>query len=97
MQIRLIKIDEDNEKNNKVVSIYELKENDKLNEIFKTLCTIKEFTDKDVFNDIGIELNTEDMVDKDGDWYEIKYISFVIPKMGGQTLPYIAVYIDDYY
>ena len=96
MQIRFIKIDEDNEENNKVISIYEPEENDKLNEIFQTLCTIKELTNKDVFNDVGIELNTKDIVDKDGDWYEIKYISFVIPKIGGQILPYIAVYINDY-
>lgn len=46
-------------------------------------------------NDIPITINTEDVVDTDGEEYYIDSFTMVLPKCGGATLPYIAVFVQE--
>ena len=97
MQVRIIKINTDNEKENrKLISYFEIDEKTRMNEFIKSLCEIKKIQEKNP-DLIGLELNTEDIVDTFGEWYDIDSITLNIPKPFGEILPYIAVYVTSSY
>ena len=45
-------------------------------------------------NEWDIGINTEDIVDTDTDIYTVHSFEFVVPKVGGELLPHIAVYLE---
>ena len=97
MQVRIIKINRDNKKENrKLISYFEIDEKTRMNEFIKSLCEIKKIQEKNP-DLIGLELNTEDVVDTFGEWYDIDSITLNIPKPFGEILPYIAVYVTPSY
>ena len=53
---------------------------DNISELIKTLNYMKE-------NDIPITINTEDIVDTEGEDYYINSFSVVFPKVGGEIIP----------
>ena len=59
-----------------------------ISELIKTLNYMKE-------NDIPITINTEDIVDTDGEDYYIKNFSVVFPKVGGEIIPHILIYVEE--
>lgn len=61
---------------------------DNISELIKTLNYMKE-------NDIPITINTEDIVDTDGEDYYIKSFSVVFPKVGGEIIPHIVIYVEE--
>lgn len=61
---------------------------DNMSETLKSLKFCKD-------NQMSIELNVLDIADTyKNEEYEILDITIVAPKVGGETLPYIAVYVD---
>lgn len=65
---------------------------DDYNEMFQMLTFMKEHE-----CEYAIEQLINDMVDTGGTLYEVEGISFVIPKIGGNTLPHIAVDVVEVY
>lgn len=59
-----------------------------ISELIKTLDYMKE-------NDIPITINTEDIVDTDGEDYCITSFSIVFPKVGGEIIPHIVIYVEE--
>lgn len=59
-----------------------------ISELIKTLDYMKE-------NDIPITINTEDIVDTDGEDYCITSFSVVFPKVGGEIIPHIVIYVEE--
>ena len=59
-----------------------------ISELIKTLDYMKE-------NDIPITINTEDIVDTDGEDYCITSFSVVFPKVGGEIVPHIVIYVEE--
>lgn len=59
-----------------------------VSELIKTLNYMKE-------NDIPITINTEDIVDTDGEDYYINSFSVVFPKVGGEIIPHIVIYVEE--
>lgn len=59
-----------------------------ISELIKTLDYMKE-------NDIPITINTEDIVDTDGEDYYIRSIGVVFPKSGGEIVPHIVIYVEE--
>lgn len=45
-------------------------------------------------NEWDIGINTEGIVDTDTDIYTVHSFEFVVPKVGGELLPHIAVYLE---
>lgn len=71
---------------------YKLKgydEIDDLCELVKTLCYMKE-------NEIPIIINTEDLVDTDGEEYYIQDINVVFPRTGGELESYVSVFVEEF-
>jgi len=95
MQVRIIKINEENEEKNKLLSYFEIDEKTKIDELIKSFYAIKKIQSES--DDFGIELNIKDIADYMGDWYNIVYVSINVPKINGQIQPYIAVYVDEMY
>ena len=84
MQIRIISFSDSYEG-------YKLKgyaDIDNISELIKTLNYMKE-------NDIPITINTEDIVDTDGEDYYINGFSVVFPKVGGEIIPHIVIYVEE--
>lgn len=46
-------------------------------------------------NDIPITINTEDIVDTDGEDYYINSFNVVFPKVGGEIIPHIVIYVEE--
>lgn len=46
-------------------------------------------------NEIPITINTEDIVDTDGEDYHIRSFSVVFPKVGGEIIPHIVIYVEE--
>lgn len=59
-----------------------------ISELIKTLDYMKE-------NDIPITINTEDIIDTDGEDYCITSFSVVFPKVGGEIIPHIVIYVEE--
>lgn len=84
MQVRIIAFSENYEG-------YKLKgyaDIENISELIKTLDYMKE-------NDIPITINTEDIVDTDGEDYYIDSFSVVFPKVGGEILPHVVVFVEE--
>lgn len=45
-------------------------------------------------NECDIGINTTDIVDTDTDVYSVNSFELVVPKIGGELLPHIAVYLE---
>lgn len=70
---------------------YKLKgydEIDNISELIKAFHYMKE-------NEIPLEINTEDIVDTDGEEYNIQDVRIVFPKCGGDINTYVAVYVEE--
>lgn len=61
---------------------------DNISELIKTLDYMRE-------NEIPITINTEDIVDTDGEDYYIRSIGVVFPKVGGEIIPHIVIYVEE--
>ena len=61
---------------------------DNISELIKTLDYMRE-------NEIPITINTEDIVDTDGEDYYIRSVSVVFPKVGGEIVPHIVIYVEE--
>lgn len=59
-----------------------------ISELIKTLDYMRE-------NEIPITINTEDIVDTDGEDYHIRSFSVVFPKVGGEIIPHIVIYVEE--
>ena len=71
---------------------YKLKgyaEIENISEVFKALYYMKE-------NEIPLMINTDDVVDSDGEEYYINSIGMVFPKVGGEIGEYIVVYVEEF-
>ena len=60
-----------------------------ISEVFKTLHYMKE-------NEIPMVINTNDVVDTDGEEYYINSIGMVFPKVGGEIREYVVVYVEEF-
>lgn len=71
---------------------YKLKgyaEIENISEVFKILHYMKE-------NEIPMVINTNDVVDTDGEEYYINSIGMVLPKVGGEIREYVVVYVEEF-
>lgn len=84
MQVRIISFG-DNYEGYKLKGYADI---DNISELIKTLDYMKE-------NDIPITINTEDIVDTDGEDYYIRSIGVVFPKAGGEIIPHIVIYVEE--
>ncbi len=98
MQVRVIEINDEDKSlsgdKNKCISIFNIEDNMKMDELLKTVYSIKEINKEDV----GIEVNTEGVADTIGDWYNVEMISLNVPdSYKDETIPYLAVYVKSIY
>ena len=71
---------------------YKLKgyaEIENISEVFKILYYMQE-------NEIPLIINTNDVVDTDGEEYYIDSIGMVFPKVGGEIREYVVVYVEEF-
>lgn len=61
---------------------------DNTSELIKTLDYMKK-------NDIPITINTEDIIDTDGEDYYIDSFTVVFPTIGGELIPHISVIVEE--
>lgn len=85
MQFRFIEFDEESNKD-KLVGYSDIEDYDIA---FKMFTYMKEHE-----CELSVMVNTEDIADTEGDYYIVKNVYFVTPKLGGQILPYICVDIE---
>jgi hypothetical protein len=93
MQVRIIELKEEK---NELLSYFEVEDNTRLNELFESFYCIKKLNNE-VKDDVGLEINTNDDGQSLGDWYFIDSVSINVPHKGGETSPYIAVYVKEMY
>lgn len=84
MQVRIISFS-DNYEGYKLKGYTDI---DNISELIKTLDYMRE-------NEIPITINTEDIVDTDGEDYYIRSFSVVFPKVGGKIIPHIVIYVEE--
>lgn len=84
MQVRIISFS-DNYEGYKLKGYTDI---DNISELIKTLDYMRE-------NEIPITINTEDIVDTDGEDYYIRSFSVVFPKVGGEIIPHIVIYVEE--
>ena len=95
MQVRIIKLKEEK---NELLSYFEVDDNTKLNELVESFYCIKKINNNYFKDDnIGLEININDDGEEFGDWYCIDSVSINVPHRGGETFPYIAVYVKEMY
>lgn len=59
-----------------------------VSEVFKTLDYMRK-------NEVPLIINTNDVIDTDGEKYYIDSITMVFPKVGGEIRSCIIVYVED--
>lgn len=84
MQVRIISFS-DNYEGYKLKGYADV---ENISELIKTLDYMRE-------NEILITINTEDIVDTDGEDYYIRSIGVVFPKAGGEIIPHIVIYVEE--
>lgn len=84
MQVRIISFS-DNYEGYKLKGYTDI---DNISELIKTLDYMRE-------NEIPITINTEDIVDTDGEDYYIRSFSVVFPKVGDEIIPHIVIYVEE--
>ena len=99
MQVRVIELNDNQQEEGKLISYFYIDDCVvKLDELVRTFYEIKKIQEtKTYHDDIGIELNVQDIADCIGDWYEIENITLNIPSINGDILPYLAVYVKSMY
>ncbi len=68
--------------------LLEYTEVENVSEVFKTLDYMRK-------NEVPLIINTNDVIDTDGEKYYIDSITMVFPKVGGEIRSCITVYVED--
>lgn len=63
-----------------------------INEVYEVMKTLEYMRQAE----IPLIINTENMVDTDGEEFPIQSVNLVFPKVGGEINPYISVFVEDY-
>lgn len=83
MKVRIVTENNKDENNYKLLSVIDISDYDT---VMKMFTYMKE-------NDIPLEVNTNDIVDTDGEQYFVKDVWFVVPMLGAEIMEYISVFV----